>query len=214
VRVRVVLALAIVLAAGTLAIEMSGRAPRIAGSDHASTAMFSAVVPAGGVLCQLAPRLPKDAARVELRLGTHESSMPGLRLRFDDAPGAAVATGLLRAGARQGLATIPLNRARGAPEAKRVCMRVEGSTSILVGGEIGQVTPDSEQVDGMLRPGRIGLLYLRAGEESWWQLLPLLADRFALGKASFFGGWTLPVLALVLLGVWVATWRLLVRELT
>jgi hypothetical protein len=35
-----------------------------------------------------------------------------------------------------------------------------------------------------------------------------------LGKASFLGEWTLPVLAVLLLGVWIATVRLLARELT
>jgi hypothetical protein len=42
----------------------------------------------------------------------------------------------------------------------------------------------------------------------------VLTRRFGLGKASFFGDWTLPVAALLLLGVWVATVRLLARELT
>ena len=37
--------------------------------------------------------------------------------------------------------------------------------------------------------------------------------RFGLGKASFFGDWTLPAVALLLLGVWVGTVRLLLREL-
>jgi hypothetical protein len=69
-------------------------------------------------------------------------------------------------------------------------------------------------VDGSQQPGRISLLYLRAGSETWWQLLPTLARRFGLGKASFFGAWTLPLAALLLLGVWVSAVRLLLRELT
>jgi hypothetical protein len=214
VRVRLVLALAVLLTAAMFVIEMSGSAPRIAGSDHAGTRTFSAVVPGGGMLCQRAPRLPPDAARVELLLGTHQASVPGLQLRFIDARGAAVASGQLPAGARPGLVTIPLNRASGKAAATGVCLRVHGSTSLLLGGEVGEVNPYSERVDGTLRAGRIGLVYLRAGDETWWQLLPRLADRFARGKASFFGEWTLPVLALLLLGVWVATCRLLLRELT
>ena len=57
-------------------------------------------------------------------------------------------------------------------------------------------------------------MYLRPGSESWWQLLGVLDERFGFGKATFFGDWTLPVAALLLLGVWVATVRLLIRELT
>ena len=45
-------------------------------------------------------------------------------------------------------------------------------------------------------------------------VLPTLSRRFGLGKASFFGDWTLPVVALILVGLWVAVARLLVRELT
>jgi hypothetical protein len=76
------------------------------------------------------------------------------------------------------------------------------------------VSPIAEVVDGSQQPGRISLLYLRAGSESWWQLLPTLSRRFGLGKASFFGAWTLPLAALLLLGVWVSAVRLLLRELT
>jgi hypothetical protein len=69
-------------------------------------------------------------------------------------------------------------------------------------------------VDGKPQPGRIDVVYLRPGRESWWQLLPTLDQRFGLGKASFFGGWTLPALALALLCVWIAAARLLAEGLT
>ncbi len=57
-------------------------------------------------------------------------------------------------------------------------------------------------------------MYLRPGRESWWQLLGTLDQRFGLGKASFFGDWTLPVMALLLLGIWIAAARLLAKEIT
>jgi hypothetical protein len=58
------------------------------------------------------------------------------------------------------------------------------------------------------------MLYFRQGGETWWQLLPTLTRRFGLGKASLFGDWTLPAVALLLLVVWIGTARLVVRELT
>jgi hypothetical protein len=76
------------------------------------------------------------------------------------------------------------------------------------------VSSTTEVVDGRQQPARISLVYLRARSESWWQLLPTLTRRFGLGKASFFGAWTLPLAALLLLGVWVSAFRLLLRELT
>jgi hypothetical protein len=56
-------------------------------------------------------------------------------------------------------------------------------------------------------------MYLREHRESWWQLLPTLVDRFGLGKASLIGDWTLPTVAVLFLGTWVAVVRLLLREL-
>jgi hypothetical protein len=88
---------------------------------------------------------------------------------------------------------------------------VGGSSNVAIGGQAGP--GGTERVDGKPEPGNISLLYFRPGSESWWQLLPTLVTRFGLGKASFFGGWTLPVLALLLLALWVGTVRLLIREL-
>jgi hypothetical protein len=62
--------------------------------------------------------------------------------------------------------------------------------------------------------GPISLFYVRDARESWWEMLGLLARRFHFGKAPFFDTWTLPLLAVLLLGVWIATVRLLVRELS
>jgi hypothetical protein len=214
VRVRVVLCVALLAVAGAVVLDMSGRAPRTAGSDHISPAVFSATVTGRGVLCQPNVSLPGDAARVQLLVGTYGRPVPDLRIAFLGAAGAEVATGRLPAGAQQGYVTIPLVRTRGAVPASSMCLRVGDSAKIVLGGEAGAFGANSEVVDGAAQSGRITLLYLRQGSESWWQLLPELARRFGLGKASFFGAWTLPVVALLLLGVWAGAVRLLLRELT
>ena len=121
-------------------------------------------------------------------------------------------SGHLPAGARPGYVTIPLAPVHGTPVPTRFCLSVGGSSGIALGGDWGPRKLGSE-VDGIAQQGKVSLLYLRHGEESWWQLLPTLSRRFGLGKASFLGAWTLPVAALLLLGVWVGTVRLLVREL-
>jgi hypothetical protein len=213
-RVRVALGVALVLVAGTLILDMSGRAPRTAGSDHTSSPVFAATVPGGGVLCQPSPILSNDAARVQVLIGTYGRPVPDLLIRFLDPAGTEIAAGHLQAGAREGYVTIPISRVRRAPAPTSVCLRVGGSSNVVLGGESGAVNPGSEFVDGKLQPGRISLFYLRRGEESWWQLLPTLTRRFGLGKASLFGDWTLPVLAALLLGVWAGAVRLLSKELT
>ncbi len=213
-RVRVVVAIGLVLVAGALALDMSRSAPRTAGSDHAGIPVFAATVPGGGTVCQPDPNLADDAYRVQLLIGTYGRPVPDLRINFTGAGGAEVARGHLPVGEKEGLVTIPLKRARASTEATRMCMHVGGSQNVVLGGEGIPVTdPIAEAVNGRPQPGRIGLVYLRGGEESWWQLLATLAERFGLGKASGFGTWTFPVLALLLIGVWVATVRLLIREL-
>ncbi len=208
-----VLALGLLLVVAALVLDMSGRAPRTAGSDHVSPVIFAAAVPGGGTLCQAASPVPPDAASAQLLVGTYGRPVPALSVRFLGANGEPSATGSLPAGAREGAVTIRLSHVAKAAASSRVCLRVEGKSNVVIGGEGVPPGPGSEQVNGTRQPGRISLIYSRPGRESWWQLLPTLSDRFGVGKASFFGSWTLAGMAVLLLGVWVATMRLLLREL-
>ncbi len=224
------LGLAVALVLGVLVLEMSGSAPRGAGSDHISPAVFAATVPGGGTVCQPIAPLPRDAAAAQLLIGTYGHPVPALRLRFTGTGGVTVAQGALAAGAHEGTVTIPIHRvAAGAGagngagagggagastgEAGSFCLSLGGHGSFVLGGEGGGIGASSEAVNGVQQPGRVSLLYARAGSESWWQLLPTLDERFGLGKAGFFGDWTFPFMALLLLGVWVLVVRLLLVEL-
>jgi hypothetical protein len=208
---RLALGLAALVVLAVLALEMSGSAPRSAGSDHNNPAVFAATVPGGGTLCQPIVPLPLDVARAQLLIGTYGHPVPALQLSFSGASGRAVATGSRAAGGKEGTVTIPVHHL-GSGVAASFCLHVGGRTPVALGGEGGPIGASSELVDGKAQGGRVSLLYLRAGSESWWQLLPSLEHRFGLGKASVFGDWTLPVLALMLIGVWVGTLRLLMRE--
>jgi hypothetical protein len=214
VRVRVVLAVALALVAGALALDMSGRAPRLAGTDHTSPVGFVATLRAGQELCQPGMVLPGDTARVQVLVGTYGPPVPALSTRFLGPGNRVLAAGRLAAGATQGDVSIPFSRVHAGASAGTLCVRVEGGKRTVLGGNIFTAGPDSEQIAGVPQAGRITVFYLRPGRESWWQLLPTLSQRFGLGKASFFGDWTLGAAALALLGVWVATARLLRRELT
>jgi hypothetical protein len=215
VRVRVALGIALVLVAGVLVLELSGRAPRTAATDHTNPQGFVATVPSEGTLCQPDMVLPADAASVEVLIGTYGHPVPQLTASFEDAGRQAIRPGRLAAGAREGYVQIPLGYPHGATVGGTLCIHL-GKTvhPVVLGGDTFGAGTMSEQVDGKPQAGRIDVVYLRPGRESWWQLLGALDERFGFGKASFFGGWTLPVAALLLLGVWIATLRLLVRELT
>lgn len=210
---RLVLGVALLLAAGALALDMSGRAPRIAGTDHISPAAFSATLPRGGTLCQPAMVLPNDAQRMEVLLGTYGAPVPAISADFVAGDGATVAAGRIARGAREGYVQIPFGYPHGATAEGSLCLHVGGHGKVVLGGEPSSGAV-AERVDGKPQPGRIDVVYLRPGRESWWQLLGTLEERFGLGKAPFFGDWTLPVMALALLGVWIAAARLLVKEIT
>jgi hypothetical protein len=142
--------------------------------------------------------------------------MPALRLRYLDRAGTAVAEGTRRQGGREGVISVPLEHRTARGQAVEACLSaVRAKGPIAIAGEgFPTGAAESERVSGQSQPGRISLYYLRARPESWWQMLPTLSRRFGLGKAGFFGVWLLPLAAAVLLGVWVATFRLLTRQLS
>jgi hypothetical protein len=209
-----VLGVSVLLVVGTLALEMSGRAPRIAATDHTNPIGFVAGMQHGQELCQPAMELPSDAQRVEVLIGTYGPPVPAVLARFVGPKGSVVASGRLAAGARQGYIRIPLSYPHGPNVSGALCLRMGSSAKVALAGDQFPAGPESEQIAGKSQPGRIDVVYLRPGRESWWQLLSALTQRFGLGKASFFGGWTFPAMVLLLVGVWVAVVRLLVRELT
>jgi hypothetical protein len=213
VRIRVALGLAVLVVVGALVLDMSGSARRTAGSDHFNPLLFTATLANGGSACQPLVSLPRDAAQVLLTIGTYGKPTPPLTLRFTDPSGQVSAEGHLAAGAHEGLVLIPVHDRSNPEAAREACLQVGAGAHVAIGGEGVPVSPESERVNGTPDPGRISLFYYRAGSDSWWQLLPALDERFGLGKASFMGGWLLPVAALALLGVWVAALRLLARQL-
>jgi hypothetical protein len=213
-RVRVALGLAVLATVVGLAIDMSGSAPRGAGDDSVVPAAFYNVVPGGAVLCQGSMVLPGDAASLKMTIGTYGQRMPRIGVAFKALSGRTVATGVLAAGSvPQGVVAIPLRYPHGPSAAGTLCLHVGGSHQVAFGGEGFPTTISSVRVGGVVQAGRVSVVYRRRGRESWWQLLGILDQRFGLGKSSVFGDWTLPVLALVALVMWIAAVRLLVREL-
>ena len=78
-----------------------------------------------------------------------------------------------------------------------VCLRLSATGRTVLYGSGGQVHLD----------------WLREGEESWFALIPTIAHRMSLARANPFGSLLLPVAALLLLGAWLLTARVLMREL-
>ena len=212
-RVRAVVAVALLLVAGALALVMSASAPRIAGTDHANDRRFLAALPGGRELCQTAMLLPPDTHTLKLLISTGGRPAPELIARFTASDARLTSSGRLAPGAHEGWVYVPLARTSSGAVAGTLCLHNDGSEQVVLAGEPAPPGIGSVWLAGRTEAERIDVVYLRPGRESWWQLLPTLSERFGLGKASFFGDWTLAATALLLAGVWVTTIRLLIREL-
>jgi hypothetical protein len=210
---RGVIVLGVLLVIGTLVLDMSGSAARLAGSDGVRTEVFAVVVPGGGTVCQTVGRLPSDTGAAKLLVGTYYRPLPPLALRFVDKSGAAVALGEIRGGGRQGYITVPLRQLGPLSTVSRACLHVGGQFQVALGGTPVAAHTAAAVLNGKPVPGLVSIYYLRHGTASWWQFLPVLDLRFALGKASFFGSWTLPFVAVLVLLLWIAAIALVWREL-
>lgn len=210
-RLRLAVATAMLCIVGLFVLEMSGRAPRLASTNHVDFLGFVATVPPHGTICQPATVLPADTGAARVFVGTYSHPAPMIRLTFREGT-RAVTSGGLRAGAPQGYLDVPFAYPHGATRVGTLCLHFEGPNQVALGGASAPAGDGSEQVDGQPAPGIVALAFMRPSRESWWQLLPTLDQRVGFGKASIFGNWTLPFAACLLLIVWAASIRLLLRE--
>jgi hypothetical protein len=209
---RVVIVVGVVLVVATFVLDMSGSAPRLTGSDAVRTEVFSIVAPGGSTVCQTIAPLPSDTGTARILIGTYYRTLPPLVLRFLNPSGNAVALGNVHGG-RQGNVSFPLRQLGSLSTVSEACLHIGGRFQVALAGT--PLPPDQvgATVDGKPVPGQLSIYYLRHGSASWWQFLPVVNARFALGKASFFDSWTLPFVAVVALLVWIAAIALLWREL-
>ncbi|MHB2001589.1 MAG: hypothetical protein ACYCSI_15610 [Solirubrobacteraceae bacterium] len=209
---RAALAVALLLVVGALALDLSGSAPRLSGTNHVDPRDVVVRLASGRTLCQPGATLPPDTGAVKLlaRAGGHP--LPSISATLRSAGGATIAHGTLAAGARPGYVRVPLSPALKHGGAGTLCLAFGAGDRVAVFGTGEAQNASVATVGGHAEDGKIALFYLRPGSESWWQLLPTLARRFSYGKASFLGVWALPLLAFLLLLTWVGAIRLLARE--
>jgi len=213
VRVRGVLGVALALAATAVVVTLSQHGARLAGTDFVPRNGYAVGISAGAQACQTS-LVPDDAAVASLLVNTHRRPRPPLVLRIDDLKGGLLATGRIGAGA-QGQLLLPLTRTIRDEQFTRTCVRnagAAGASKVLLAGDIARPAT-AARVDGRLTGGIVAIRYLRPGHASWWAMLPVVSTRFGLGKSTLFGGWTLAAVAALVLLLWAAVARLLLREL-
>jgi hypothetical protein len=212
VRVRVVAGVLVALVAAGLLAVLSHVDTRVAGTNHVRLIGLNVTLPAGATACQPGTALAAHAGAARMTVGTY-GRPSSLTLRFVAAGGAVQARGHLPLAVREGVVTIPFAR----PVGDRglvgsACIHNDGNSKLVLGGDLA--TPaNAARVGGTATHGVVAFTYLRAGRTSWWPLMDGIAHRFGIGKVSFLGAWALWACAALLLALWVATLRLLIREL-
>jgi hypothetical protein len=110
--------------------------------------------------------------------------------------GRVLTEGRRPAGGPEGHVVIPLRRVEETTPGAEVCVAMNGGRRMVLYGQAPIVR----------------LEWLRAGDESWYALIPTVAHRFALGKAAPFGSLWLVVASLLVLVAALVAVRLVLRE--
>ncbi len=194
--IRAVLFAGFVLLVVALAVTLTRSAPRSAGTNNVPQLEKAAQLSEHGRRCQEGELVPKDAGALRLLVGTYGRPAPEIRVTARLPDGQLVTAGRLPAGEPQGNLDIPVRPLTTPRPGTTVCVVVSGTGRTVLYGA----------------GGVLHLEWLRPGSESWLELLPTVAHRFALAKWNPVGSLLLPLLMLVLLATWFAAARLVLRE--
>jgi hypothetical protein len=180
-----------------LAVVLAQSAPRSSGTNLVPELGEVAKLRGPDKLCQEGEAVPADTGAVRLLIGTYGRPAPALRMVARLPGGRILTRGGEPAGGPEGHVDIPVRKIEEAARSVRVCLFVgAGGPVVLYGAD-----------------GRVHYEWLRPGSESWLELLPTIAHRFALGRSNVLGPLLLPALALVLAAAWFGAARLVLREL-
>jgi len=195
-----------------IALVLSHRAPRLAGSNDVRPADFVARVPPGRSLCQAAEEVPSGARSLRVVAANPAGRLPVVDLTVTDARGRLLAVGRTRRGLPSGMLAIPLSRgAAGHGAGASLCLFNRGPGFLAVAG-VGSVPGLAARVAGRAAAGRIAVTYMRGGRESWWDVAGAVASRFERGRGGVLdgaAGWLLMVLVAT---TWAIALALVVRE--
>ncbi len=203
--VPLVLAVGTLLTAGVLVLDMSGSGPRTAGSNRVPPQGISVFATGGQTVCQVIPGFPYDAGRVGVLLSAFGRLRPSVEMTFLGSGNRVIARTAAEGGG-QGLVLMPIRRLSWAPAAT-ACLRIVSGPKVGVRGYGFPLGPGTVRVDGKPEPGVMSIFYYRSRNETWWQLLPVLDQRFGWGKAPFFGTWTFPFVIGLVIFLWFGVLR-------
>ena len=220
-RSRPLLAAIAVFAVGFLIVlvaligALAARGPANIEGNAVTPAQYVVWAPGGRWACQAANPVPAEAGRLRVTAAVIVSRRvpralptPPLELRLR-AGARTIATGLARAGWRQGVVDIPLRSVARPSPGGELCLRVRGRGTLAVAGEL-RPPEQSANVGGRPAAGNMSLLWLERTEPTRFDELGSIQDHLDAFSPSPFGGLALVLVALGALGLWaLAGWLLL-----
>ncbi len=185
------------LIAVVVAVVLADVAPRLAGTNSRVIAGGRPLTVAGGAEHCQEGQLPENAARMRV----YGSAVGGggsepLTISIRHPSGAPLVSAALRGARPPGVIEIPLEPRRTEVAPVELCVRNEGARPMAFDG----IHPRDLDAD---RPDAIRFDFYRPGQESWWRLAPVVAERFDQFKPPFVGAWTMwaALVLAVLLGM-------------
>jgi hypothetical protein len=193
--------------AGVLLAMLLHSGPRRAGTDSTPDGVFVASLLGGQKACQGAERLPADTASLRITVGTYGKPGPPLGASVTAASGQVLTSGVLKAGWRQGIISIPVRRVRTASEPVQVCfanLQRGHSTPIVIAGDLGDPGYTMQIAGHTAVDARLRIDYMRPGSETWLSMLPAIAHRLTLARSGIVRHWdwiAFPLLMILAVGL-------------
>jgi hypothetical protein len=206
---RIAVGVAVLLTAAGLAVVLSQRAPRMAGTNDVMLSGFVVEVPAGAKACQRGEVAFADTAGMRLFIGTFGRNHAGpVALELLRADGSVITRGT--ALVREGDNVVRVHRVARTEIGASLCLRNVGPGRIALGG-FGAMQ-DRLVLGHTPVQGGIRVEYVRPGRERWLDVLGTVTHRFRIGKAPWIGGWSVVLAFAALVGAWVLALRLVLRD--
>ena len=178
----------LLIALGVVALLTIGNYPLLGGNRVGPAGFFAVVPPRGGQVCTGAPQhVPAGTGQVVVRSSTSQAGPLDVSLVRG---GRVVARGRRTAAYESGDTYVRLATPLRGASRSVVCVRNGGPKPLGLAGTPANTSPkvklNGKPVDALIR-----LEYRGADRVTWWSRIGAVARRFADGKASWVGSWTM-----------------------
>jgi hypothetical protein len=203
-RVRVALAVGLVLLLVALAVVLSQSPLTVAGTNSVVANPHTLVAVGGSTVCAPAGTVPAGTSAIRLSIVGNAGPHVKLTARSGIQ---TVASGERAAG--WGIAeslTVPVNRVSGASPNTEICLNFGRAVEpVAINGSLARNVAGGEVPSFRVE-------YLQPGSNSWWSLASLVAERIGWGHAPS-GTWIVFLLIALMIAVAALAARLVIREL-